>query len=704
MAEQKTNRDLDIRRQDLEKAIDLSISGKGAIASVLRGSKDALKQMKEWTEAIELNIEKEEERVKYYKALRKYVEENAADEQKSLKYLSLKLRDTEKLLETQEKIVKSSEKALNTDKKITNQNTLLNAVRKDANRILSKTIRNNQEIFKIGREMQLQSNATWKEYTKLYEKAFEGSRKVNAEIKQSIFNVKDLVNTQNRLMGSGWKDIDPKTLTNVSSSVMQMSKTLGELDARLVKGLEGSYRLFGDQTDSFINQLGNQLNEYSKTFGVQTQQLQKVVVDLMRSNNFINRSNIEANMRANQSLIKAAALAHNVGLVSNDFIGKLATTSQYGTMEQMASIYQGGALLQGFNTQKFQQDMIGQNYETATRDLLKSIYGTLNNIDDHYLRAEYMQQIGGTFGFSQDELLAIMTHGNKIGEYSQELQEKLAGVNTSMKDELTDLRVNMVDRIENAVQNHWASEGMGRIMQKFGLYGLTDPVRRILFWVRTIGLKDGKLMGMMKAFTGIGLGGNNKVSGGILQKGIPKIGSNGSSTIIPQSNTGSGVSIAPGLAMAGGGLLAYGGNKWGRNVQSNTNLSDPVANIAGGALNIGSGALGGALIGSAIPVVGTALGAGIGALVGGINTLVGANQRKSKLEELDKADRQRRQTNARSTFVDYGYDISRDEAIVEAINQQTSALVNIISGNHEENKTFILLGETYSKTTTLSEV
>jgi hypothetical protein len=326
--------------------------------------------------------------------------------------------------------------------------------------------------------------------------------------------------------------------------------------------------------------------------------------------------------------------------------------------------------------------MIESDYEGATEQLLRSIYGTLNNIDDHYLRAEYMQQIGSAFGLSRDELKVIATSGVNLDEYSAQMQEKLFGVNTSMKDELTDLRVNLVDRVQNAIQNSWASEQLGSALQELGLYGLEGYMVKVLNWLRVIGTQA-----LTKNITGaLGKSGGTALG----------VAGAGNASQVGSSNTAL-LAGAGRVALGAGGLaVGIGTNQWGSSMISNPERSADW----GGAINTIGGSIGGAMLGGAIT------GGPVGALVGGLaglgygiyNTVQANKERESALQELEDQERASRRANAASTFVNYG------DPVVNAINAQTQALVEIISGNHEENKTFILLGETYKKTTTLSEV
>ena len=44
--------------------------------------------------------------------------------------------------------------------------------------------------------MQLEANLTWKQYTQVYNAAFDATRQMNKEMGQSLANAKDMINTQ----------------------------------------------------------------------------------------------------------------------------------------------------------------------------------------------------------------------------------------------------------------------------------------------------------------------------------------------------------------------------------------------------------------------------------------------------------------------------------------------------------------------------
>jgi hypothetical protein len=318
---------------DIERSIGFDKKTFSSIKNFINvlGIEDVMQRLKE-------RVPQEKQRLEYYKKLLDYVKKQYnRNSEKSISVLSDAIKKSEELVELEEK-------------RTTTQRGL-NALLGDGNKLLQKAIANNAELFKISHNMQLESNVTWKNYTKLYNEAYKSVGEANREIGQSVHNVKDLVSVQNQLLGAGWKNIDTKTLTSVSTSVMGLQRTLGKLDARLITAFENSYRIFGDSTDMFVTAIGNRLNAFSNTFGIQIGMLRDAVVNMADANNFIHRSNMQANLRANESLIKAAALSGAIGLTSTTFLSSLAKTTQFGTMEEMSQIYQGGALLQGFDTE-----------------------------------------------------------------------------------------------------------------------------------------------------------------------------------------------------------------------------------------------------------------------------------------------------------------------------------------------------------------
>jgi uncharacterized membrane protein len=548
-------------------------------------------------------------------------------------------------------------------------------------RAYSKVLRSNEEIFKISHQMQLESNVTWKNYTKLYDGAYQSARKMTREVGKSLLVAKDYIQAQNKLLGTGWKNIKPADLVNVASSVSSLTLTLGTVPEDLAMAFQISYRQFGSQTDKFITSLGNRINAFSETFGAKLGDLTNVVSDMMASNSFIARNNMEAQVLANESLLKAASLSAAIGVSSSNFISSLAGVAQFGTMEEMSKIYQGGAMLQGFDTAQFQEQMVGQDYEGATMSLFRSVADTLNSIDDHYLRAEYMQRIGGTFGLSRDDLLMIMQNSDNINAYSEDLQEKLKGIDTSMVDELRDLKMNWTDRLERWIENTPITQGIGGILQSAGLFGTADYLKSILTWVQIIGAKF--VLGS---------------AGGALGKiGTTAIGQKILGTGSGTGNIGLlGLAKSP-LGIGLGGLgIAAGGNILGSSIQQDMSRSDTGANLLGGALNVGSGALGGAMIGSAIPVVGTLAGtlagAAIGATVGAVNTFMSAREReRSIIEEIDE----RASAGESQTMM-----VSTGNPIVDTLEKINTNLTNVINGNFSESRRFQVVLDTYKKTTT----
>lgn len=549
-------------------------------------------------------------------------------------------------------------------------------------RIYDNIIKQNSEIFKISHEMQLESNVTWKNYTKLYQGAYESAREMNREFGKSLVVAKDLVETQNKLLGTGWKNIQPATLTKVSSAVALLQNTLGSFPTELANAFQISYRQFGDQTDKFVTNLGNRLNAFSDTFGVNIGMLAGAVADMMESNSFLARNNMKAQTLANESLIKAAALSGAIGLTSTSFLSTLAGTAQFGTMEEMAQVYQGGALLQGFDTASFQNKLIGMDYEGATTDLFSSISDTLNGISDHYLRAEYMKQIGGTFGMSREDLLMIMQNGENLNAYSEDLQEKLKGMDMSMTDEIRDLRMNWPDRFERWLENTPVSQGIGGLLQELGLYGTYEPLKSIANWVHIIGTKYMSESIISGAKTVLG-----SSSGGATQA-LNRLPSPTNSAI------GMGTLGKVGLGVGGAGILTAG-NMLGSSIQGDLSRSDASANTLGGMANIGSGIIGGAMIGGSFGgLPGAAIGAGIGGIVGGINTILSKQNRdRSIIEDISEKA-------SSSADVD---PVQTSDPIVNAINQMNANLTNVLNGNFTETRRSQFVLNTYHKTTTYGE-
>lgn len=554
---------------------------------------------------------------------------------------------------------------------------------------LDYVLKQNQEIFKVAHEMQLESNLTWKQYSEVYDRAFEATRNLNKEVGQSIANAKDIIQTQNTLLQAGFRGLDATTLTNISSSAYMMAQTLGKFPEELAVAFRQSYRLFGDQTNQFVTNLGNRLNAFSNTFGVSLGMLTGVVSEMMASNSFIFRNNMQAQTAANENLIRAAALSGAIGLTSTNFLSGLAQTAQFGTIEEMSSIYQGGALLQGFDTGSFQQMMQGGQYQGATEMLFSSISQTLGGIEDQYLRAEYMQRIGSSFGLSREELLLITQNAANLGEYTEMLEGKVRDLDTSMVDELSELRMSLSDRLENLFSSGTAAQNLGKVLQDTGLVGTAGYLKAITGMLTLI---TGKQLGLGNVAGSLA---SRFIGGGALPINV--------SSALPGGTAGTGgVSAMGGLGTAGrlgigaGGLaVGVGSNVLGSAIQSNTNLSNAGANIGGGALNVLGGAAGGALTGFAVGgPIGAAVGAGIGAIAGGINTYLGAKERESAMQQLEDE----RRASARQART-----VATGDPVVDAINSMNANLTNVLNDNFGEQIRWSFIADTQNKTSTLGD-
>lgn len=375
---------------------------------------------------------------------------------------------------------------------------------------------------------------------------------------------------------------------------------------------------------------------------------------------------MEMQLQANENLLKAAALSGSIGLTSSNFISDLALTSQYGTADQMSGIFQGGALLQGFDTSAFQGQMLSGNTDQAISGLFESIYGTMSGLgDDHYLRNEYMQQIGSAFGLSQRDMLQIMANGGNLGAYEEDMQEKLLDVNNSMKDEVRELRISVVDTVKNWWNNTAMVQGFGRVMNELGLHGVSGQLKGIQGTLITM-MAQNKAGGILGGLKGKGSTGNMM---GPLQGGTKDID-------------------AP---MLGLGALGFAGSQaLGSSIQQNQNLSSGVANTGGFLTNVGGGAAAGALMGSAVPLIGTTVGAVVGGAMGLFNSIKGMDDRKTATEEIEDNRRQARNVTTPLT----------DDPLLNAINRQTDVLENAIGGSADRFGSVITQVETYKKTTT----
>lgn len=654
----KTNLDLDLRARNLQKLIDgfENLGGSRDTNKAFSRFAELLdpKQLDEFIAKTKKIVKSEQERLDIYKALKEEVNKTSDIKEALSKRLNKEINDEYKLLETikQRKAIESQ----------------LLTIKKAGKKLLDAAVASNKEIFEISHKMQLESNVTWANYRKIYDNAYETTKMMNQEINKSVYNVKDLIKSQEKMLGAGWRDMDPTTLTKVSASVMNLSKTLGTLDVNLITAFQQSYRILGEQTDAFITAMGNRLNAFSDTFGASIGMLQGTVSEMIDANNFISRNNMEAQISANENLIRAAALSARMGLTTTSFLTQLAKTSQWGTMEEMAGLYEGGALLQNFDTAGFQQQMVDQDYAGATKQLFSSISDTLNNIDDHYLRAEYMQRIGSTFGLSDDELLRISTHGGNLEAYDQETIGKLAEGNNSMVEELGDLKVALMDRLENWYENSPFTQKVGEIMQEAGLYGIGKPIYGIATGVATI-VKQ------------------NAVTQGLLAK-------TGGTSVIGSLGLGAGASGASGLSggakVAGGlGGLALAGIGTSYFADRSADLDKSLGGNAVG--NFASGIAGGAITGAMIGgPAGAGIGAALGAVGAGIQHMKAVDERESAMEQLEADKRDRAKAEAQATYT--------GDPIVDAINRQTSILKSTLDANYEENRRTILISDTINKT------
>lgn len=525
---------------------------------------------------------------------------------------------------------------------------------------LSTILKQNEEIFKISHQMQLQGNLTWREYTKSFDEAYAAARRMNAETSKQLHTVKDIVEVQNALLKDGWRNVDMSTLTDVAASIRMISTTLGiDFPQELSTALQLSYRQFGSETDKFITALGNRLNTFSDTFGVSVGMLTGVVSQMASSTSFIARNNMQTQVAINESLMKAAALSARVGLTSTDYLTTLALTSQFGTADEVAGLFEGGALLQGFDTRAFQEMMIGGQADAAISSLFTSIHDTMAGLqDNHYLRNEYMKMIGQSFGLSQSDLLNISTFGGDLSQYEDDIQERLLNVNTSMVDEIKDLKVSLVDTLTNWWSNTNVSQGISKVFQEMGLVGADKHFTTII----------GQLYGIL-AILGLS-GGAANLRGGITKA----LGHNVGKTTL-------GGALGAGVVGIGGSMLSQ---QMGRSIQTNQNIDTNTANILGGGVSVlgsaASGAAAGAMLGGGIH--GAIIGGAIGAISGLISSFDAAGQRDSAMREIED---NRRTANRRTAQVSTG------DPLLDAINHQTKVLNESILGTAE--KTARAMGE-----------
>lgn len=598
-------------------------------------NKGNIEDIQQYFSELEKVFKTEKERYEVYKKLEALTKTNIKNNDVLLKQIQKKKKVEEDTLK--------------------NQNLLNNAY-KDAGKALDSLIKKNKEIYQISHDMQLQGNITWKQYTELYNQAYETARKLNTEMGKQLVTAGEMVKAQETMIQSGWRNIDTNTLTTLSAQATLLTRVLGSFPIELQTAFQMSYRQFGSQTERFMKGITNQLNTFSNTFGMTVQTLTQTVSTMMASNTFLARNNMTTQLNANQSLMQAAALATQMGLASPAFITRLAGISQFGTASQMSELYQAGAYLQDFSTADFQSMMIDQDYEGATSSLISSIYNTLGNMEAGYLRNEYMARIGEGFGLSQDDLLQIMTNGNNLAAYTADIQDKLLKVNTSVEDELKDLRMTLVQQIENFWTNTNTSQFIGSFLQETGLYDISGLLKTSNFLL-ALNLK--------------GAGGQT-FSQGLL--GMFKGGAGGAAG----AGGTSGLSLGAGKLLGAGAGAALG---IATNVAGHNMIADPNKSAAGGWLhNTLGGAAGGAITGLALSggnPLGALIGGALGAGAGLINSFAAEKERKSALEDIED----RRILAARDRHI-----ISTGNPVVDAINNMNQNLTNVIKDEGSENR------------------
>jgi len=542
----------------------------------------------------------------------------------------------------------------------------LNSILKDIQSAFQTIIRQNKELYEISHNMQTESNVTWRQFTKMYDEAYRAARQMNSEIGKQLFTAKDLISAQDKLLGSGWKGLDPSTLTNVSSAVNMLQRTLGGLDDRLVMAFQTSFRQFGSQTDNFITQMGNRLNAFSNTFGIQVSALQGAVAEVISTNAFIARNNLNAQLQANQTFMQAAALSSLVGVTSLSYLSGLVNKAQFGTADELVSIYQSGAYLQDFDTNKFIDDMAFGNTYEGTKALIESIYNTLSSIgDNRLLRNQFIQGIQQGFGLSTEDITAIMTHGANLDTYDKEIQDKLLKVNNSMVDELTDLKQTLIEQIENFWSNSPISQGFGKVMNELGLY----DINKLLSSIKTI-LIVAMGTDIISSERNAGI---NNLANFLTGGGVGSVASASKPVLGVTSPLGK-------LGLAGTGIaIATTTNAIGSSMISGNTRDSSLVDTVGWGTNILGGAGGGALTGMALgsfigmPIVGATIGAVIGGLSGLYTSLQAREEKLNAMAELDAADRAKRRA-AQSSVTPTG------DPVIDTLNQGFSAVVNAITG------------------------
>lgn len=617
----------------------------------------------------------EEDRLEVYKTLLGIIKVYNKEEVFLAKELEKRIKKEKAILDKNKEIAEQQKKS----KELSKQQA--DTIRKDVGAALDTIIKKNKEIYEISHELQLQGNMTWKQYTQLFDQAYQTTRDMNKELGKQLFTTSEIVKAQNAMVSAGWRNIDTAQLTSLSAQAALLTRTLGQFPIELQHAFQMSFRQFGSQTDMFVNAMGNRLNTFSNTFGITVNMLSQTVSSLMASNTFIARNNMNAQIMANQSLMQAVALSTQVGINSPSFLTGLSNTAQFGTASQMASMYQAGAYLKDFSTSKFQDMLMNQDYYGATQNLIGSIGSTLGGMEPGYLRNEYMQRIGQGFGLSQDDILQIMTNGNNLSAYTADIQSKLLDVNTSMEDEIKELRMTVVQQLENWWTSSPASQAIGGILQETGLYGMGGLLKS----TNAILLAQLALQTMTGGKTAIA----NTLSLVTKATGRGALDVAGLSASSLGGGIGSGLGAASKMgSVAGSGLkmglggLAVGGlsNYIGSDIIAKNDSAGLSADIAGGGINILGGIAGGAMVGSMFG--GPLIGGLVGGTLGLINTLSSIDKRNAKLEEIDSRERAaRRQSQV----------VKTGDPVVDAINNMNQNLSNIISGEFNQSRTTEIL-------------
>lgn len=578
--------------------------------------------------------------------------------------LEANFQDTTKIQEGIKAIDETNKNILRTEE---NKKKVLETQKKlyaDVKRALDGLLKTHQEIYKTSHDMQLEGNITWREFTKLYEEAYTAARKLNDEVGKQLFTAKEMIGVQEKLITQGWKGLDATTLSQVTSAVTLMTKTMGNVDDRLVKAFEGSYKQFGESTSTFLISLGDRLNNFSDSLGVTVGMLQGVVAEMMSSNTFLARNNMQAQLRANESLMQATALVAGVGIETTNFINQLASIAQFGTAEEMSGLFQAGALLQDFSTGEFQAQLQRQEYFPAAEDLISSIHKTLNGMGEGYLRNQYMKTIGTAFGLSQDDLLEIMTHGGDLTELTSKIEKQLEESDKSMQEEIKGLKVAIVDQVEAWWQNTSMSEHLGKFMNDNGLYGLAGIIKTPLLYIaaKVKQIADQKVLGLSDKLSVTDT--TSKAAGG-------------TSVFAP-------VGKGSRLAKIGGGLLiAEGGNIAGSAIQQSNILPSTAAQYTGGAVQTLAGIGGGILAGSAFGVPGMI----VGGLAGGAYGLYNAHKDSAKRKEADAIAKEERIKAEKAAAYGQTSTTTNDPvvALLQEISNTTKAGFTGVIGTSQEN-------------------